>query len=67
MRKTHRLRIAVMAGGAILVSALASAGEPLSFAERARAFDYDVKAPLDLQELSVETCLLYTSPSPRDS
>ena len=48
-------QVAVLALGAILLSAVKTTGEGPSFAERARAFDYDAKAPLDLQERSVET------------
>jgi cephalosporin-C deacetylase-like acetyl esterase len=50
-----RTRIAALAFGAILVSAMNAASQPLPFAERARAFDYDAKAPLDLQERAVES------------
>lgn len=52
-----------------ILGASAVAADDLSFAERARAFDYDAKAPLDLQERSVETVdgvevhdLTYASP-----
>ena len=44
-----------LAFGAIVLAAQGSVAEDLSFAERARAFDYDATAALDIQERSLET------------
>jgi dienelactone hydrolase len=52
---TRPRRSAVLALGAIVLAAEGSVAEELSFAERARAFDYDATAALDIQERSSET------------
>jgi cephalosporin-C deacetylase-like acetyl esterase len=51
-RSRWRARLAF---GAIVLAAQGSVAEELAFAERARAFDYDATAALDVQERSLET------------